>query len=229
MTYIISDIHGEYELFMRLLDKIKFSSGDKIYVLGDMIDKGTQSARLLNCLRKMPQATCIYGNHEYDFIKYYHAQMKNERVDFDEVLQKLRNYLGFDCNLLEWETMDWLENLPFYIEEDLFIGVHSGLPLSADGKLLPPEKATCEQLVYDRNFKDNRNIADSEKCVLFGHTPARYLTNRDEIIIYPKRGRRADNIRNIQKIHLDTGVYLSGVLGCFCVEECNCYYVCKNI
>ena len=32
MRYAISDIHGEYDLFMRLMDKIKFSAGDTLYV-----------------------------------------------------------------------------------------------------------------------------------------------------------------------------------------------------
>ena len=34
MDYCISDIHGYYDLFCRLLDKIKFGGGDKLYVLG---------------------------------------------------------------------------------------------------------------------------------------------------------------------------------------------------
>lgn len=39
MDYCISDIHGYYGLFCRLLDKIRFSDKDKLYVLGDIIDK----------------------------------------------------------------------------------------------------------------------------------------------------------------------------------------------
>lgn len=38
-TYFVSDIHGEYDLFMRLLDEIKFSSDDEMIICGDAIDK----------------------------------------------------------------------------------------------------------------------------------------------------------------------------------------------
>ena len=47
MRYVISDIHGEYGLLMRLLDKIKFSQSDELYVCGDMVDKGEESKRVL--------------------------------------------------------------------------------------------------------------------------------------------------------------------------------------
>lgn len=39
MTYFVSDIHGEYHLFLKLLDKLLFSDSDTMYVLGDIIDK----------------------------------------------------------------------------------------------------------------------------------------------------------------------------------------------
>lgn len=41
MTYFVSDIHGEYDLFLKLLDKLRFSDSDTMYVLGDIIDKGS--------------------------------------------------------------------------------------------------------------------------------------------------------------------------------------------
>ena len=40
MTYIVSDIHGEYDLFIKLLEKIKFSNSDTMIICGDVIDKG---------------------------------------------------------------------------------------------------------------------------------------------------------------------------------------------
>ena len=46
MRYCVSDIHGEYELFEQLLKKIKFSSEDKMYICGDIIDKGKSPVKL---------------------------------------------------------------------------------------------------------------------------------------------------------------------------------------
>ena len=58
MTYVISDIHAEYDLFMRLLDRIKFSDSDVLISCGDIIEKGNDSVRLLKFVKNMPNARC---------------------------------------------------------------------------------------------------------------------------------------------------------------------------
>ena len=50
MRYVVSDIHGNYELLEKLLKKIKFSEDDTLFVLGDVIDKGKDVQKLLNLL-----------------------------------------------------------------------------------------------------------------------------------------------------------------------------------
>ena len=87
MDYCISDIHGYYDLFCRLLEKIRFGGGDKLYVLGDIIDKGPDSIRLAKLLFSMPDVYCIAGNHEYDFLKYYRTLMMPTK-DYGRVLEK---------------------------------------------------------------------------------------------------------------------------------------------
>ena len=224
MDYCISDIHGYYGLFCRLLDKIRVGDKDKLYVLGDIIDKGPDSIRLAKLLFSMPNVYCIAGNHEYNFLKYYRALMR-QTENYYWVLEKLRGYFT-DGRLLDWETIDRFDLLPFYIETDDFIGVHAGIPVK-DGKLLPISQATCEQLVYDRRLKNKDILPQNGKCVLYGHTPVRCLTAMDEILLYPRdgSGKGSQNIADYCKIHLDTGVALSGVLGCFTVNSCQTFYV----
>lgn len=224
MDYCISDIHGYYDLFCRLLDKIRFGGGDRLFVLGDIIDKGPHSVRLAKLLFSMPQAVCIAGNHEYDFLKFYRALMM-QTEDYEQVLRELRGYFA-DGALLDWETVDAIDLLPFSVEEASFIGVHAGLPVQG-GRLVPPASCRAEQLVYDRKFKEPDILPQGGKCVLFGHTPVRYLTGEDRILLYPRAGapRGSGDIADYCKVHLDTGVSLSGVLGCICLDTCRCFYV----
>lgn len=42
MTYVASDIHGEYKKYIQMLNKINFSDSDILYVLGDVIDRGSE-------------------------------------------------------------------------------------------------------------------------------------------------------------------------------------------
>ena len=46
-TYVISDIHGNYEKYKRLLEMIDFKDQDTLYVLGDVIDRGPEGIKVL--------------------------------------------------------------------------------------------------------------------------------------------------------------------------------------
>lgn len=231
MIYCVSDIHGEYELFLRLLDKINFSDGDRLIVCGDIIDKGRDSVKLAKHIFGMPNAECIAGNHEYTFLKYYWALMKESPDDFDALLKKLQTYFPYDGNLLDWETVDVFDNMPFYLEEKNFICVHAGLPLDSESRVLPVGNASREQLVYDRVFKDKTVIPKGGKCVLFGHTPTSYICGESKILAYRRENMAfgGRNIRDYCKIHLDTGTWLHGVLGCFRIDDCAAFYVKKSL
>lgn len=230
MIYCVSDIHGYYDLFIKLLDKIKFSYSDKLIVCGDIVDKGKDSVKLAKYIFGMKNAECIAGNHEYNFLKYYRALMKQAPDDFEALLKKLQEYFPYDGNLLDWETVDVFDNLPFYIEQDDYICVHAGLPLDRDSLILPIEKASREQLVYDRTFKDEGVVPHGGKCVLFGHTPTTYVCSESKVLAYRRKnlvygGRR---ISDYYKVRLDTGTWLNGVLGCFRIDDCRDFYVKKD-
>lgn len=52
-TYFISDVHGRYEVFIKLLEAIKFSKNDKLIILGDIIDKGDKSIKMIKCMTEL--------------------------------------------------------------------------------------------------------------------------------------------------------------------------------
>ena len=230
MTYCVSDIHAEYGLFLKMLEEIGFTDSDRLIVLGDIIDKGPDSVKLLKYISKMPNASVIIGNHEYTFLKLYAGLMHESPEDFEPVLKELQGYFPGDGHLLDWETVDWLESRPYFIEEKDYICVHAGVPIDSNNKVLPIQQATREQLVYDRNFKNPKLEIKDSKCVLFGHTPTSYILNGESKIIAYKRSVESSGSRKITdyyKIHLDTGTWLNGVLGCFCIDTCGVFYVKK--
>ncbi len=224
MTYFISDIHGEYDLLQCILKKIRFhSERDVLIVLGDMIEKGSDSVRVLKLLYSMPNAYCILGNHEYAFLKFYRDLMRNTTDDFDGALEKLQEHFPEGEDKLTWALLDWLDSLPAYIATEDYIGVHAGVPLEKDGMVKPLEEGIVEQFVYDRTFKEPQTVVRDRRTVLYGHTPTSYYNGTGDIIVYHR-----DTPRGFSRVHLDTSVYLTGRLGCFCFETGECFYVGKR-
>ena len=213
-TYFCSDLHGEYDLFMRLLDKCNIESGDTVYVLGDIIDKGKNGFRLLEFIRKNSLFKAICGNHEYALLQTYHDYMMEYTGKNDaEILQRIRSFFPLDGQSLSWEMIDYVETLPFYIEKPDFIGVHAGLQLLADGTVLPMREQNVNNLVFDRKFKEDRVIPLSNKAVLFGHTPCSYENGTGAFIKMRRPGASGEKLSDYIKIRLDTGVAFTRTVG----------------
>lgn len=202
-TIAIGDIHGHLEPLQQLITQLALSSSDHVVFLGDYIDRGTQSAQVIDYLmalgQQYPQTTFLRGNHE---------QMLLWCLDVPEYLdywckyggdQTLRSY-GLDCtpksiNLLPPSHLTWLNQTACFLETDQYLFVH-GLPQA--------ERPIHEQNPDDYLWQHFRQQADhqSGKVVICGHTP------QDQ---YPQQIGRS--------ICIDTGVYAGGWLTALNVES----------
>ena len=221
MRYVLSDPHGNLSLLKALLSKIGFSKSDTLIVCGDFLDKGRESVALAKFLRDTDNVSCILGNHELAFLNYYRAILRESPTDFDGVLRRLGEYFE-DGYLLDYDLLDWLEELPAYIETEGEIFVHAGIPILEGGELMPLSEASTEELVYDRRFKEPATRFKCDKCVFFGHTE----TQTSRIVAYLREGvSEARSVSDISRVHLDTGVFSSGTMGAFCIDTCRVAYV----
>lgn len=64
MIYCMSDLHGELDFFQEMLEQIHFSDTDHLYILGDVIDRGTDGVDILEQIMDAPNMTMLLGNHE---------------------------------------------------------------------------------------------------------------------------------------------------------------------
>lgn len=111
-TYVISDIHGEYERFMELLEEIELKDTDTLYVLGDVLDRGEHPIKVILKLMEMPNAFCIVGNHEVmaleclRFLCQEITDLAIEEVDA-ELLDNLVlwKYNGGDATIREFRAL----------------------------------------------------------------------------------------------------------------------------
>ena len=63
-VWVIGDIHGYNETFDALIKKLCLSEQDIILCLGDLIDKGPNSLKVLETVKGSSQIFCVRGNHE---------------------------------------------------------------------------------------------------------------------------------------------------------------------
>lgn len=91
-TYVISDIHGCYQQFVKLLEKISFCNTDQLILAGDYIDRGEDSYEMLKWMEGCPENVLLLrGNHEEEFAAYTDLMLwlqKKEKLETDKASNK---------------------------------------------------------------------------------------------------------------------------------------------
>lgn len=76
--FVIGDLHGDYAAFNRGLKLLSFDSHiDRIFSVGDLIDRGPQSALAVNLL-KMDWFFSVLGNHEQMLLDYHRKDVERD-------------------------------------------------------------------------------------------------------------------------------------------------------
>ena len=64
MVYCMSDIHGDLEKFHSMLQLIRFSAKDTLFVIGDIIDRGPDGIEIIEEIMNSGNIIMLLGNHE---------------------------------------------------------------------------------------------------------------------------------------------------------------------
>ena len=63
-VYVVSDLHGQYDVFTEGIEKSGFNDEDYLYVIGDAIDRGDDGIRILQHIMEHNNMDLLIGNHE---------------------------------------------------------------------------------------------------------------------------------------------------------------------
>lgn len=223
--YVVGDIHGCYSLLEAKLNEIKFDQTvDRLFCVGDMVDRGDQSHCVIEWLSK-DWLFSVMGNHEDMAIEYF-EYISHCMVNHVPLQQRDMEYIkNYEYNGGSWfmispleikkEIYECFKQLPLAIEietKEGLIGITHASTQFDDWKILK-ETLIREQnsqnsnegmveriksgLLWDRSLTVawcNHLIIKNVHKVYHGHTPTQC-----PILL----GNRA---------YIDTGAFYSGQL-----------------
>ena len=120
MLYLIGDLQGCCDPLDRLLAAIDFSpSRDRLYALGDLVNRGPRSLAVLQRLAGLGDAaTCLLGNHDLHLLAVAHGIRPAHRNDtLASVLEA--------PDRGAW--IDWLRTRRMAVHEAGWLMVHAGV------------------------------------------------------------------------------------------------------
>lgn len=192
---IIGDIHGCFEELQDLLERAGLSADDEIIALGDTVDRGPDTPKVLHFFTSQANARSVMGNHE----------RKHVRADRDEVQPALSQRISRrQIGEADYpRAIAWMAGLPCYIQLPEAILVHGmfepGVPVHRQRDTVIVGTFSGQHYLeshYDRPWHE---LYDGELPVIVGH---RNFTGSDKPFV-----------RQDQRVYgLDTRCYAGGAL-----------------
>jgi serine/threonine protein phosphatase 1 len=202
-TFAVGDVHGELahlQALLRILPEL--DAQDTIVFVGDYVDRGPQSAQVVELVRGLPARTAakvvaLRGNHEDGWLKV----LRGGWIEFtlpagNGCLPTLRSYRGkpagagetplaeefmalHDGSFFPADVIAWFTSLPVWYEDTHAIYVHAGLPKVGGRWAHPSELSDPKPLLWQRTKEFFSTYKG--KRVVFGHTVAPSLPQEQSL------------------------------------------------
>lgn len=238
MIFVMSDMHGYYDLFKERIDLFEpefQKKSNKLILLGDYIDRGPDSFRCIELAFSLQkkygkdQVIVIRGNHEEWFIDFLKGR-SDDWLGADEQFNTSKTFIDSEqyAKLLtissrternqyirsiiksnHKELMDWLARLPYYYETPTQIFVHAGV----EEEIPEEEMDYCTIGTADYIFtgKYPPSVGKFYKTIIAGHTAASSVAEETdwEGIYFDKQSH----------YYIDGAVERTGKLLCLVYDE----------
>jgi serine/threonine protein phosphatase 1 len=173
-TFVIGDIHGQYNALMEVINKSNFNpKEDKLICLGDVCDIGRQTYHVIEYLRKLPNFVYVWGNHDGEWFRdYLNTGVELPVWIHQGGLDTLFSYRFHNDETIPESHKDFINSgVPYHIEtvdDKKSIFVHGGFDPNK-----PIEEQSLHELIWNRqliSFAKYRRVRGYNQ-VFVGHTP----------------------------------------------------------
>lgn len=176
--FIVSDVHSNWEALMTPLKEAGYEEENPnhtLIVAGDLFDRGEDSLRIYQWIKKHPRVILIRGNHETlfrhlvrvqcpSYVDYPNGTMKTAYDLTAGTKQQTANFL--ESKILQ-EVAFWIQTtFVDYVEFDKYIIVHSSYPQVEDYHNASSKE--WDESTWVNPFITRRTIKP-EKTAIVGH------------------------------------------------------------
>jgi len=234
-TYVMTDIHGMYDSFKQMLDKINFTPSDYLLILGDNVDRGPNSMALLEHIHNNPNIESLMGNHELmmlnDMCKLGYPRHEVGDWYANGGRETLRDFLTYSEKHGEEKALEVLNSCrewKYYklltVNGRKFLCIHAGYYMAGakhyqehyngDPETMLAETSDIEKIWVRGDFYLRRGLPGI--TTIFGHTPTKNLHGEFKVWYDPVYE---------DKINLDCGAAYGGHLACLRLDDMKVVYV----
>lgn len=175
--FVIADVHGCMLTLVALIKKIGLTTQDQVFFLGDYIDRGNDSAGVIDFILNLEDSGykifALKGNHEEMFLEAW--QRYQERGMTLQAHQRFLEYVKYNHieNLLnenkkpQLRFLSFMENLYHYFVLPDFYLVHAGFNLQVTEPF-----EDLRSMLWQRGFANMDNLDGklNGKKIIIGHT-----------------------------------------------------------
>lgn len=229
MTYVVSDLHGSFEKFKKLLKEIRFNDNDVMYVVGDIVDYGEESIELLCDLSMRYNVIPIVGDHDFRALKLLgelDKMLSSRSMPSPEIMAEMTEWIqdGGQKTMEGFKTLDedmkegileYLEDMSLYEEVEVkgkkYLLVHAGI---ADFDNDTPLEDYMPEDFISTPVDLNMPLIDGVTLIV-GHVPTYEIDGAQRGKIYRTDGA----------IVMDCGAAFGEPLACLRLEDSKEFYI----
>lgn len=172
MRYAIGDIHGGKRTFQALLSRLPLRKGDRLYLLGDYIDRGPDSRGVLDIIISLMNAGYdvrpLMGNHEDMLLRTISGDHDAWSRNWQEMFGN-ETLCSFDVSSpaeIPPHYLNLLGSLKLVATENDFVLVHAGLNFTVADPLKESTPFQC--LWFESGCAQKEKLGG--RALLTGHT-----------------------------------------------------------
>ena len=182
--FAATDLHGCLRTFRYLVEEeLRLRPADHLYLLGDYVNKGPDSAGVLDYLLQLQntgyQLHCLLGNHEHELLATIRGE-DNANGMWKSAAERAMTLASFGVAQpadIPARYVRWLAALPPELELPDFVLVHAGYDFA-----LPPTamRRDTHSMLYTRQFVFDPSRLGGKR-LLHGHVPTPVATVRASV------------------------------------------------